>query len=62
MAKDINVIWVSGEGKYFWRWDWTTQITLIWFNKFAFTRKGGRGGLQAKTVIASQRVARMRAR
>jgi len=29
----------TGKAEYFSREDWTTQITLIRFNKFAFTRK-----------------------
>jgi hypothetical protein len=28
MARDMPVIWVRGEGNYFWRGDWTGQITL----------------------------------
>jgi hypothetical protein len=40
-AKDMRLIWVSDEAKYFLTWDWTTQITLIRFNKFRFARDGG---------------------
>jgi hypothetical protein len=36
MAMDIEVIWVRREGKYFCKWDWTGQITLIRFNKSRF--------------------------
>jgi hypothetical protein len=32
----MEVIWVGGEGKYFWRWDWTGGISLILFNKLGF--------------------------
>jgi len=39
MARDMQVIWVRKERKYFFRQDWTTQITLIRFNKTAFSRK-----------------------
>jgi hypothetical protein len=39
-----EVIWVKREGKYFWRCDWTAQITLNRFNKFAVTRKTKRRG------------------
>jgi hypothetical protein len=28
-----ELIWVGDEGKYFCKWDWTGQISLIWFNK-----------------------------
>jgi hypothetical protein len=34
------VIWVRWERIYFCKWDWTTQITLIRFNKLA-PRRGG---------------------
>jgi hypothetical protein len=26
-ADDIDLIWVSGEGKYFLKWGWTGKIT-----------------------------------
>jgi hypothetical protein len=29
----MEVIWVSREGKYFFREDWTASISLIRFNK-----------------------------
>jgi hypothetical protein len=38
MAADIGVIWVRGEQKYFCKWDWTAQISLIRLNKFAVAR------------------------
>ena len=38
-AADVKVIWVSREAEYFCNRDWTTQITLIRFNKLAFWRK-----------------------
>jgi hypothetical protein len=38
MAADIGVIWVRGKQKYFCRWDWTAQISLIRLNKFAVAR------------------------
>jgi len=25
-ARDIDLIWVSGEGKNFWTWGWTARI------------------------------------
>jgi hypothetical protein len=34
MAKDMQVIWVRREWKYFFEEDWTTQISLNCFNKF----------------------------
>jgi hypothetical protein len=37
-AGDIEVIWVSSEAVYFCKQDWTTQITLIAFNKLDFWR------------------------
>jgi hypothetical protein len=36
----LEVIWVRREAEYFSQWDWTTQITLIRFNKLAFWRRG----------------------
>jgi len=39
MARDMQVIWVGKERKYFCEGDWTTQIALIRFNKTAFSRK-----------------------
>jgi len=33
------VIWVKREAEYFYKQDWTTQITLIEFNKFVFMRR-----------------------
>jgi hypothetical protein len=33
MARDIDLIWVSGEGKYFCEKGWTASIRLIRFNK-----------------------------
>jgi hypothetical protein len=41
MARDIEVIWVKREAEYFCKWDWTTQITLIRFNKSGFSRRLG---------------------
>jgi hypothetical protein len=35
----MDVIWVRREWKNFCKGDWTTQITLIRFNKFASARK-----------------------
>jgi putative transposase len=31
----MRLIWVGRETKNFLSWDWTTQITLIRFNKIA---------------------------
>ena len=39
MARDMQVICVGKERKYFCEGDWTTQIALIRFNKTAFSRK-----------------------
>jgi hypothetical protein len=33
------LIWVSGEGKYFWKEGWTGGIRLIRLNKFRCARK-----------------------
>jgi hypothetical protein len=33
---DMRLIWVGREMENFLMWDWTTQITLIRFNKIAF--------------------------
>jgi hypothetical protein len=33
MARDMQVIWVKSEPEYFCARDWTTQISLIAFNK-----------------------------
>jgi hypothetical protein len=38
-AEDIDLIWASSEAEYFWKWDWTGQISLIQFNKFRRARK-----------------------
>jgi hypothetical protein len=35
-AEVLEVIWVKGERIYFCKQDWTTQITLIRFNKLDF--------------------------
>jgi hypothetical protein len=35
----MQVIWLKKEREYFCEGDWTTQITLIRFNKTAFSRK-----------------------
>src|SRR5205085_12516312 len=35
MAGVLELIWGRGEAEYFCGKDWTTQITLIRFNKFA---------------------------
>src|ERR1700687_1291423 len=43
-ARDIDLIWVRREQKYFWKWDWTGGIRLIRLNNSAVTRKSlGRG-------------------
>src|ERR1700682_163423 len=39
-AKLLNLIWVRREWKYFCKWDWTGQITLIRFNKLSPVREG----------------------
>jgi len=39
MAGNMEVIWVGGEAENFFKWDWTGQIRLNWFNKFDFARK-----------------------
>jgi hypothetical protein len=45
MGKVLEVIWGRWKPKYFFKQDWTAQITLIQFNKFAVTRKSEeRGG------------------
>jgi hypothetical protein len=33
------LIWLEREAEYFWREGWTTQISLIRFENFRFTRK-----------------------
>jgi hypothetical protein len=61
-AGDIEVIWVSGEGEYFWQWGWTGQIRLIRFNKFRHPRKqrspSGRlvEGVTRLFVVAERRI------
>jgi hypothetical protein len=35
MARDMPVIWVRGEGNYFWEGDWTGGITLKTLKKLA---------------------------
>jgi hypothetical protein len=39
MTRVVKVIWVKSELEYFSSEDWTTQITLIQFNKSRFTRR-----------------------
>jgi hypothetical protein len=38
MAKDKEMIWVSGEAEYFLSEGWTGQIKLKWFDKFGCAR------------------------
>jgi hypothetical protein len=33
------MIWVECEVEYFFRGDWTTQISLIWLVKLGFSRR-----------------------
>jgi hypothetical protein len=42
MAGNMAVIWGMGEGKYFFRHDWTGSISLIRFRKLVFWRKAVR--------------------
>jgi hypothetical protein len=37
---DVELICVKREAKYFCKWDWTTQITLICLKKSLSTRSG----------------------
>jgi hypothetical protein len=39
----VEMICPTGEAKYFCKGDWTTQIRLICFNKFAGARKSAHG-------------------
>src|SRR5882724_3792494 len=39
MARDIDLIWVQREGKYFCKQDWTAGIGLIGFNNSSRARK-----------------------
>jgi hypothetical protein len=41
-VRDIDLIWDSREGEYFWRWDWTGQIRLNLQEKFSFGVISGR--------------------
>jgi hypothetical protein len=56
MAKDMQVIWVGREREYFCDGDWTTQITLIRFNKTAFFAQNagadGKSGADGLTPVA----------
>jgi hypothetical protein len=45
----------TGEAKYFCKWDWTGQITLIRFNKFGRARKR-RSGLSGWSAPRNPRV------
>jgi uncharacterized protein YegP (UPF0339 family) len=38
MARNMEVIWVGGEGNYFSKKDWTGGIALIRLNKFVIAR------------------------
>jgi hypothetical protein len=44
MARDVEVIWVERELEYFYVGDWTTQITLIRFDKFVSARRAEKAG------------------
>jgi hypothetical protein len=39
-AGDVDEIWVRRKGKYFFKRDWTGQISLNRFNKSGFWRRG----------------------
>jgi hypothetical protein len=39
MAVNIELIWVFGKTEYFFKEDWTGQITLSAFNKSVFARR-----------------------
>ena len=41
MAGVVGVIWGNREANYFCREGWTDSISLIWFDKFGFSRSGG---------------------
>jgi hypothetical protein len=58
MAEDVEVIWVKWEREYFWRRDWTTQITWIRLDKFAVARKAVSQANQTPTMnlIANRNV------
>jgi len=44
MTGDMDVIWGKREAKYFLEKDWTGQIRLIRFNKFAVWRESVKRG------------------
>jgi hypothetical protein len=54
-AADKEVIWAKGERKYFSKRDWTAQITLNRFNKFAVTRKGEKEGYELTPSLRAER-------
>jgi hypothetical protein len=54
-AADIKLICGFGKPEYFFKQDWTTQITLIRLRKFDFTRKSaGRAGKTRSPDQANQ--------
>ena len=54
MARVLKLIWVVGEAKYFSGNDWTTQITLIRFNKFACARTPAAAEFQASAASQAE--------
>jgi pimeloyl-ACP methyl ester carboxylesterase len=50
MRKVLEVIWVSWKQKYFCKWDWTGQITLIRFNNFSRARTTMPSSLPCRVV------------
>jgi hypothetical protein len=50
----MPVIWVNRKAEYFYRRDWTTQITLIGLGKFDFTRKLRRGRIRPHAAPKSR--------
>ena len=54
MARVLKLIWVVGEAKYFSQQDWTTQIMLIRFNKFACARTPAAAEFQASAASQAE--------
>jgi hypothetical protein len=52
----MEVIWVGGETKNFFKRDWTGGIRLNCFNKFDFTRKALGPGFRCTSQAAKNRV------
>jgi hypothetical protein len=63
---DVELIWVGRKPEYFFRHDWTGEISLIGKANFVFRRTGKRRGMALPTLViaseAKQSIARQEGR